>query len=429
MKAVLLILELFTVVTQCIVCNKLCRKKKVEKWLETAAWAAFFVLFNLLTYQDNVPGIIKALVFMVLFFLVLECVYQDSMKKKILLTLFMYFWGMTSEFLVFQGGVLLGIDRRSLVALESERLLGTIISKLVWFTVIWVTTLFWSEHGDEKVRPADWISALLVPVCSMFIVTALVGVGNDSGDSVKFLAVCLVMLINFVVFRLYDRLQEKAVNCVEREWIQKQSEHYARLNDELGKYCSELRSFKHDMKQRYLLEHSYLQQGSYEQLEQCYAESIKILQHGKVVSNTGNPCIDNILNYKAVIAEKKGIRLETELTVACDMTLNALDIYSLLGNLLDNAIEAAEKLSEEMRVIKVKMKADSSNMLTVIENPYKGRLRKENGGYVSTKADSKNHGIGLKIVEDITSKYQGEVQICDTEQRFVVKVLLYNVYC
>lgn len=429
MKAVLLVLELFTVYTQHAVCNKLCRKKKRTKYFGAAVWAAFFVLFNALTYQVDVSGFLKMLVFLFLFFPVLELVYQDSHRKKILLTLFMYIWGLGSEFLVYQGSGLLGIDRQTLMASESRRLLCTIISKLVWFMVIWVVTLFWKQHWDENVSLADWISAMLVPVSSMFIVMALVDIKTNSGDWIKFLAVCFVMLINFVVFHLYDRIQEKAMTCAEREWIKKQSEHYARLNDELGNYCSEMRNFKHDLKQRYLLEQSYLQQGSYEQLKQCYAESIKMLKNGKVTANTGNHCIDNILNYKAIIAEQKGISVETELTLAFDVALNAPDIYSLLGNLLDNAIEAAERMDEGMRWLKVKIRADDTNMLIIMENPYRGRLQMENGRYVSTKTDNKRHGIGLKIVEDIAAKYQGEAQIQDKEQLFVVKVLLYNVYC
>ena len=345
MKIILLVLELFTVSTQYAVCNKLCRKKEGMKFRRAAVWAAFFVLFNILTYQEDVSGFLKALMFIFLFFAVLELLYQDSHRKKILLTLFMYIWGLGAEFLVYQGSGLLGIERQTLMVSGSRRLLCTILSKLVWFMVTWVVTLFWNEHWeDEKVRPADWISALLVPVSSMFIVMSFADVEVLDGDWMKFFAVCLVMLINLVVFRLYDRVQEKAMDRAERELIKKQSEHYARLNDELGKYCSEMRNFKHDLKQRYLLEQSYLQQGRYEQLKQCYADSINMLKNGKVTANTGNLCIDNIINYKAAITEQKGIEVETELMIACDVALNAPNIYSLLGNLLDNAIEAVEQL-------------------------------------------------------------------------------------
>lgn len=428
MTAVLLVLELFTVFTQYAVCNKLCRVKKGMRFGRAAVWAAFFVLFNALTYQDGVSAVFKAFVFTSLFFLVLELVYRDSHRKKLLLTLFMYVWGMGAEFVVYQGSGLFGIDRQTLMVSGNGRLLCTILSKLIWFMVMWVVTLFWSAHWDEKIGPADWISVLLVPLGSMFVVVSFLDEETYGGDWMKFLAVCLIMLINLAVFRMYDRIQEKAMDRAEREWIQKQSEHYARLNDELGKYCLEVRSFKHDLKQRYLLEQSYLQQGRYEQLEQCYADGINLLKNGKVTANTGNPCVDNIINYKAVIAEQKGIEVETELTMACDADLNAPDMYSLLGNLLDNAIEAAERVDEGMRWLKVKIRADDSNMLIVIENPYRGHLQVEGGRCLSTKADGQKHGVGLKIVEDIAAKYQGEVQVQHENQLFVVKVLLYGVF-
>lgn len=98
MKAVLLVLELFTVFTQYTVCNKLCRKKKRAKCFGAAVWAAFFMLFNALTYQDGIPGFLKMLVFIFLFFLVLELVYQDSHRKKYCLPCLCIFggWGRNS---------------------------------------------------------------------------------------------------------------------------------------------------------------------------------------------------------------------------------------------------------------------------------------------------------------------------------------------
>lgn len=114
MNAVLLVLELFTVFTQYAVCSKLCRKRKRTKYFGAAVWAAFFVSFNVLSYLDVIPGFLKALVFIVLFLLVLELVYQDNHKKKVLLTLFMYILGMGAEFIVYQGSGLFKPFRQSL---------------------------------------------------------------------------------------------------------------------------------------------------------------------------------------------------------------------------------------------------------------------------------------------------------------------------
>lgn len=93
MNAVLLVLELFTVFTQYAVCSKLCRKRKRTKYFGAAVWAAFFVSFNVLSYLDVIPGFLKALVFIVLFLLVLELVYQDNHKRKYCLPYSCIFWG------------------------------------------------------------------------------------------------------------------------------------------------------------------------------------------------------------------------------------------------------------------------------------------------------------------------------------------------
>lgn len=428
MIALLVTLEIFTIFVQKMVCNQFFEKKYKSVVREAAVWASFFVLFNVLTYKSFISVFMNACIFVTLFLLLLELLYRGSFKKKLLITLFMYLWGMCSEFLVYQGRNIIGIPENLTMAAAEQQLLCTIISKLIWFTAIRVMLLLWKGYKEDvKIMTVDWVTALFVPVSSIFIAATIIELNAEQKNWMNFFDACWILILNLVTFYLFDRVQANAIAEAEKEYVRKQSKRYAGLNDEIGQYWFELQSFKHDLKQRYILEQSYLQQENYEKLAECYKENIAFLKTGKALVNTGNVCIDNIINCKSLLAEKKGIQICTDLIVAYDVVFDEGDICSLIGNLLDNAVEAVENVGESDRKVKIKIKMSGENMLIATENPYVGQRRKQGEKYITTKEESNGHGIGLKIVEEVAKKYQGDVVVEDTGQIFSIKVLLYHI--
>ena len=93
------------------------------------------------------------------------------------------------------------------------------------------------------------------------------------------------------------------------------------------------------------------------------------------------------------------------------MPFRGADICLILGNLLENAVEASQK-ADGKKYIKVRMKYDKNNLLIFVTNSYKGKLIKtKNQRLKSTKLDAGNHGVGLSSVYRATAKYNGTVVI------------------
>lgn len=425
MKAVLLILDIFTVLVQKTVCEKLFLTKNKSNVFETAVWMSFFMFSNLMTYVLFPSVFTNAVAFCVLFFCVLMILYEGNLKRKIMITAFMYFLGMGTEFIVYLARDIIVSDTEA--GADSKRLLCAIVSRLVWFAIIKITLLIWKESREAKVGIAEWGEALFVPVSSMFIAAAVINTDGRYGEWIRLLAACLIIGINLFTFYLYDKTQENAVAEAQKEYVKKQSEHYARMNEEIGRYWLEIRSFKHDLKQKYILEQTYLQQGNYEKLKNYYEESLEILKKDYLIANTGNVCIDNLINYKAMVAEKSKISVKADLKVPYNMEFNEEDLYSLLGNLLDNAIEAAQEVTGEDKIIRVKIRADCSSVFLVVSNPFNGDRLFDEKEFKTTKNNKKEHGIGLKIIENIVKKYKGEITIDSSNHQFTVNILLYGM--
>lgn len=109
------------------------------------------------------------------------------------------------------------------------------------------------------------------------------------------------------------------------------------------------------------------------------------------------------------------------------MPFKGADICLILGNLLENAVEAAQK-ADGKRYIKIKMKYDKNNLLLFVVNNYKGKLIKARDNRLkSTKTDAGNHGVGLSSVYRAAAKYHGAVVIEDSvPEQFKIRVVLYG---
>lgn len=114
-----------------------------------------------------------------------------------------------------------------------------------------------------------------------------------------------------------------------------------------------------------------------------------------------------------------------EIQVPLDAEMNAGEICICLGNLLDNAIEAAAGLDKE-RTIRVRVMTEGGNMVINVKNRYKGTLHKKEGCYFTSKNDDREHGLGLLSVQQIVEKYYGSMVICDENNVFDVMVLMYG---
>ena len=107
--------------------------------------------------------------------------------------------------------------------------------------------------------------------------------------------------------------------------------------------------------------------------------------------------------------------------------MDAIDIYTIFENALDNAIESVEEISAaEKRIIHVKIYQKQLLLLIQFENYYEDHLAWEDGRLKTIKADPQNHGFGLKSIEYTVKKYQGSIKVTPGEDRFTLTILIHR---
>lgn len=130
-------------------------------------------------------------------------------------------------------------------------------------------------------------------------------------------------------------------------------------------------------------------------------------------TGTGSTAVDVLLTENLLKCQKKGIRLDWGGDFAALDFLAAIDLYSLFGNAIDNAVEAVEKLSDpEKKIIDISVEQRGDMVFTSFTNYYSGAMIMENGLPQTTKQEEKRfHGFGLKSMQRTAEKYGGQVSV------------------
>ncbi len=142
-------------------------------------------------------------------------------------------------------------------------------------------------------------------------------------------------------------------------------------------------------------------------------------------NKTGNKVLDTILTSKSMTCQKDGISL----TCVADGTLlefiDVMDLCSILGNALDNAIECERKVDDpEKRLIHVAIFSEKNFLIMRFENYFEGNLEMQNGSPATTKEEKEFHGYGLKSIQYTANKYHGAANISTRDNWFELKILI-----
>lgn len=139
---------------------------------------------------------------------------------------------------------------------------------------------------------------------------------------------------------------------------------------------------------------------------------------------TGNEIIDTLIAERSLYCSAHNIKL----TVIADASqldfISASDMCSLFGNMLENAIEAVDKVKDESkRIININIRPVAGQVFFCMENSYAEKPKMDNGMPVSSKGDKQHHGFGMKSIKLIADKYQGSFSCCADNGVFRINIL------
>ena len=205
------------------------------------------------------------------------------------------------------------------------------------------------------------------------------------------------------------RQREEAI--AEHHYIM-QEEYY----DQLRLEQNETRAIVHDIRKYFLAMKALVDKKQLDEASQVLSEVENLISDIGNTIDVGNPLISVILNQYKSEAEEEGICFDFDVSVPSELSVSAADAYILLGNTLDNAIEACASVPVGERYINIQLKQHHDILFYSVENPYSEEYIKRVRG--------KMHGYGLKSVQKCVDKYQGDMTVSKDHMVFTISARL-----
>lgn len=216
--------------------------------------------------------------------------------------------------------------------------------------------------------------------------------------------------------------EEQAAGFVER---QQTRAIRARIH-EAEQFYSRIRQLKHEMRGHLTNIQGLVQSKEYAEVEEYISRLDESMSGFELTLRTGNPVTDVIVNDRRRQCQEMGIRFQVEFHYPQSGHYDAFDVGIILQNLLQNALEACEKVPKSERFLTLAGKRKGRFFLIEVRNSFSGEIAFGRDGLPETakKTDAPMHGIGLSNVRRIAEKYMGEMEISLEERVFRITVMV-----
>ena len=304
----------------------------------------------------------------------------------------------------------------------TQRYICMALCKVFLFTVSILVLRLWKSKTHFSLF--DLLIYVVFPCASIYELYVLIRIGILYDlDRVKILVIgtiigiCVINIFSYILFkRLSESLHETYELKLYHQQVEDEKKLYAEMNDNYQRICK----IKHDVNKHIDAISALVYNGEGETAEKALTELKNRIGSIAGSLTTGNPTIDFIINSK--LSDHKDLNLFLINSSINVEGIDPLDLASLIGNLIDNALEALEKSSEKR--LEIDFSTSDEYQSIIIKNSIDSSVLETNPNLDSTKKDKMGHGLGTKIIREITEKYEGICNFFEKNGMFGVHVLL-----
>ena len=386
----------------------------------------FQFVTNNLFLNESLLVVLTSIIFVVM----VSLIYEIKLIYRIVYTLFLYLIIGFSEFVIV---TILSVFDVDLLFMQSSPLvlgIATLSSKFFAYIVVLLTKIKHFKLSDNSLK-GNVLLVFLLPIASLLIILLFTvccyQINSNWFNIITLIASVVLIFANIAVFYIIDK-QNDLIATKEKLFftethINSQVAHY----EELYRHQTELRTFRHNIKNIFISLMGIIKEGDTEKTLYAMQSNLDILDEmNKNIVNTGHPITDAILQSKLHNAETKKIDLKISTKLTEKIIVDELELGIVLGNALDNAIEATEKVSEASeKTILFDMITSAERIIITIENPVNGNVNTNK--LITTKKDKLNHGHGINSIKTIAKKYDGVAEFTCNDGKFITNINIGNM--
>lgn len=309
-----------------------------------------------------------------------------------------------------------GVSAEALMGNGVGRLIYIILGKslhlLCLYIVLTLTRARFDVQSLFKALPLLSCQILSIYICYKNFTIVLAGNGPDF---LRFETICL-LYIDLIMCTFVEVLNRSHEKERETEIARKQLELQGRYYVDIVERQEETRSLWHDIKKYMASMEALVDSANKEEAQRCLTSIQSAFSEITDTVDTGNKLIDSILTYGMKKAGEVSASVRPEIWVDSEISFPSTDLFVIIGNTLDNAIEACCQIEDEAaRIISVGLHQKNHLLLYEISNPYTGK---------SLRKPGRIHGYGLKNVEACVERNGGLMSISKENGIFAVSIQL-----
>lgn len=310
---------------------------------------------------------------------------------------------MITDVLLFQLLTTFELDGNAIMSHSNARAVYVMVTHITWLLLIVLLLTITRRKRSAITIP---FVLMLSPGC---LVSILLGgmfcmQVQSSAEDVPFsffLACVALLYMNLLLVFYAERMKESTDKQKEQELAQKHYEMQSQYYEALSREQDETRAMFHDINKYMLAMQALAAKDKSKESSEVLAQAQSLYHNIGNLIDVGNPVISAILSDYKQQLDAEQITLEYDVSIPSQLKLSAAEAYILLGNTLDNAIEACLQLPDAQRHVKLQMKQFHDILFYQIENPFADGYQRINKG--------KQHGYGLKSVENVVCNHKGVI--------------------
>lgn len=393
-------------------------QKRIKKCHVLMGYILFYLLLVLENIFLNIPvmNTITAITGLVL----LTLLYEASWRRRCLAVVLSFVTMLMAESIL--AAILGYVDSDLFGIQEYYSYVGIVCLPIVQFVVVLLVRNINRVRNNMDVPFVYWIVTMLLPMITIYLYMQISRQANIRRVDLVSCTTVIFAINIFVVF-LYDLQLETLTVKKEKELLEIQNEAKRKQLALMSETEKTLKKQRHDFRNHLSSLAYYGSRKDWLGMEEYLTEiNLKMKEKAEIL-DTGNPSIDGIINYKMQLADKQGIDMDITMNVPTGLPISAINITAILGNLLDNSMEAVRGL--EKRWISVYIFWTGNRLNIQVSNPCVGQAVKEKGKYLTTKEEKTWHGYGLQNVKEAVEQYEGTMKIDAQPNLFSVRITLF----
>jgi sensor histidine kinase YesM len=325
---------------------------------------------------------------------------------------------------------ILTIPISAIIEFGYSRAICIIISKMLLFVACLIITKRFSVK-NKTIEPSYYVPIVFI-IISCFVVSAIIlenilRINNLNIEHNQLMTLLIsYIIISFFFIYIFNKSIISSENKFKLQMLNTQLLFQEANITEIKENHLEIRKIWHDV-------YNHLNNLALLMKNYKYDECIKFLENYtrtisdiKITINSGNVFIDALVSRKSSECANNNIEFFSDIILSDEIKIDNIDMCIIVGNALDNSIEASEKESLGDRKIKLQIKMINNYILIKITNKANQNPLLANSNFTTIKSDKKHHGFGMVNINDIVKKYDGDLKLSYDNNEFVFDSILKN---